>query len=196
MAKYYYEGAEIVTPFSVVSNEPHFDMTTVSLKTQRASQGYQRWELSFNTVNTSSTAVDALLAAVDGIDSSRTFTMPQIVDHTLSTTPTLQGAENAGDSHFVVDLSSATGVLPKGSFIKFSNHNKVYITTMDADFSPSTGSLQVNIYPSLVANISSANTLDIAPDLSYYVDIDNQQGITFSDGVLSSAGTINLIEAI
>jgi hypothetical protein len=32
--------------------------------------------------------------------------------------------------------------------------------------------------------------------LTYYRDINNQTGITFSDGVLSNAGTISVIEAL
>ena len=50
MSVYYYNGAQILAPFTITSNEPMFDMTTISLKTQRASQGAQRWELSFDII--------------------------------------------------------------------------------------------------------------------------------------------------
>ena len=78
MAVYYYNGAQILAPFSIYSNEPHFDMTTISLKTQRASQSHQRWELSFNTTLEESNQVDMLLAAIDEIDTTATMTMPQL----------------------------------------------------------------------------------------------------------------------
>jgi len=105
--KYYFEGYEIVTPFSISSNEPMFDADTISLKKQRASQGAQRWEMSFNIVTT--TPADALLSIID-FDSVQSMTMPQLND---------------------VNDRLTTVNYPKGAFVTGSN-NKVYMVKSDA----------------------------------------------------------------
>lgn len=199
MATYYYEGAMILTPLTIFSNEPHFDMTTISLKTQRASQGHQRWELDFRTVQTSDTAAQGFLAAVNGLDSTRTMVMPQIVDtNTVSTdTPGVQATVAAGYSQVFIDATPISGTLTKGTFFKFSGHDKIYVATADADFS-GTGSVALDFYPALVSGVANTETLQLNDlcVLTYYTSIDNMSGITYSDGILSNAGNISLVEAL
>jgi len=115
--KYYFEGYEIVTPFSISSNEPMFDADTISLKKQRSSQGAQRWELSFNIVTT--TPADALLTIVD-FDTVQTMTMPQLKE---------------------VNDRLSTVNYPKGAFVTGSN-NKVYMIKSDAS-----SVVDSNLYP-------------------------------------------------
>jgi len=115
--KYYFEGYEIVTPFSISSNEPMFDADTISLKKQRASQGAQRWEMSFNIVTT--TPADALLSIID-FDSVQSMTMPQLND---------------------VNDRLTTVNYPKGAFVTGSN-NKVYMIKSDAS-----SVVDSNLYP-------------------------------------------------
>jgi len=199
MATYYYEGAMILTPFTIFSNEPHFDMTTISLKTQRASQGFQRWELDFSTVQTADTAAQGFLAAIENIDSTRTMIMPQIVDtNTVSTdTPDVQANATTGVSQVFIDATSITGTLTKGTFFKFSGHDKIYVATADADLS-GTGSVALDFYPSLVSSVANTETLQLNDScvLTYYTSIDNMTGITYTDGILSNAGSIGLVEAL
>lgn len=221
MKKYYYNGLEILTPFSIISNEPHFDMTTVSLKTQRTSQNHQRWELSFNTIGTETTEVDSFFSSFEGIDSVKKMIMPQLnsvadsalVDSNGENDYPLVLSTTAGSSGVnVIGTSDINGILKKGSFIKFSNHDKIYVVTEDFDFT-SSYSTQISIYPTLREAVvtgttlkhgnsvtyNSDNTINVANSgcvLSYYVDINNQTGITFQDGILSNLGTISLIEAI
>jgi len=221
MKKYYYNGLEILTPFSIISNEPHFDMTTVSLKTQRTSQNHQRWELSFNTLGTENTEVDSFFSSFEGIDSVKKMIMPQlnsVADSALIDSngeddyPVVTSAAAGSNLVFVVANPNISGTLKKGSFIKFSNHDKVYVLTQDFEISSSLNK-QLYIYPSLRESIpsnttvkhgnsvtyNSDNTINVANSgcvLSYYVDINNQTGITFQDGILSNLGTISLIEAI
>lgn len=199
MATYYYEGAMILTPFTIFSNEPHFDMTTISLKTQRASQGFQRWELDFSTVQTADTAAQGFLAAIENIDSTRTMIMPQIVDtNTVSTdTPAVQANASTGSSQVFIDATGITGTLTKGTFFKFSGHDKLYVATNDADLSVA-GSVALNIYPALVSSVANTETLQLNDScvLTYYTSVDNMSGITYTDGILSNAGSISLIEAL
>ena len=203
MAKtYFYQGAEILAPITISSNEPHFDMTTVSLKTQRASQDHQRWELSFNVLSDQDKAAELFLSTIVNFDTSDTMIMPQLVKegntNTLSITnvgaPAVAGASSVSINNSI----SQIGVLPKGSFIKFANHSKVYITTNTFTLTGSTTSQTLNIYPNLISGIPNGTNLLTGDScvISYFKSIDNQMGITYTDGILSNIGTINLIEAL
>ena len=197
---YYYEGAKILAPLTIASNEPVYEVDTVSLTKQRASQGAQRWELSFPTASSSATEADILVGVITGLATSTTMVMPQI--------PSVVAGNTAGVSlvisaNVALGLSSVTivnnGVIKKGSFIKFSNHDKMYMVT--ADVAASAGGVTpvaVSLYPSLRTAVTTAHTLKTGASavLTYYRDIDNLAGLTFTDGLISSAGTISLIEAI
>jgi len=201
MATYYFDGAEILAPFTVRSNEPMFDVDTVSLKKQRASQNVQRWELSFNILTTKDTEIESLVNTVQNMDVTSTMIMPQLPAVSKSTTitanPTLQTVAAAGASSIFADHTSANGLLPKGSFIKFNNSNKIYITTNDANFNQSSA-VSIGIYPKLRTSLTTSNSILCGSSaiLTYYRSIDNIQGITFTDGILSNPGTIDLIEAV
>jgi len=200
--KYYYEGLEILTPLTISSNEPHFDMTTVSLKTQRASQDHQRWELSFNVLSTEDDAANLFLSTMVNFDVASTMIMPQLVKeagaNTLFGTITVAANATAGSSSVSINNSqNETGILPKGSFVKFE-HSKVYITTTTLNLSNSSTSQTVGIYPNLITAVSGGDAFKTGDDcvLSYFKSIDNQMGITYQDGILSNIGTISLIEAL
>ena len=178
-----------------------FDIDSVSLKKQRASQGAQRWELAFGVIGEPDTQVDLFLSAAVGIETATTMIMPQLNKvndrSTLdSTSTTLFGSTVAGSSIVNVDASATTGLLPKGSFIKFSNHDKLYVVTADANFT--TGSTAVSIYPTLKTTVAAADFMrtDAECTLTYLRSIDSATGITFTDGVLSSIGTVELIEVV
>ena len=205
MAKYFYHGAEILAPVTIVSNQPVFDVNTVSLKKQRASQGSQRWELSFRVLGTSSTESELFLETVDEISDIHTMIMPQLpsisgnASSVITTIPQTQGANASGDSSIVLDNNSNnSGILKKGNFIKFSNHDKVYVLTNDLNFSSSATSLTANIYPDLQKAVpQNINFLTGATCLlTYCRSVDNLIGLTFTDGILSDMGTINLEESL
>ena len=200
MKTYYYEGAAIVTPFTIASNQPVYDADTVSLIKQRASQAAQRWEISFNTVH-SNDAADSFVQSITNVTTKQTMIMPQLTDVvsklTITTQPLLFANYSAGVSQVAVSSASEFGFLPKGSFIKFSNHDKLYVVTADVDFSTGSSEL-INIFPSLRTPVSSTDTLLTGDDvvLTYYKDVNNLQGITYRDGILANHGTIALIEAL
>jgi len=202
MAVYYYKNSQILAPFSVVSNEPMFDMTTVSLKTRRASQGHQRWELSFNIQPTDNNIEETLLAGIDNLNAD-TMVMPQFTSvlERFTATGTFQtaGIANAGATTInVANSASELGIIPKGYFIKFSTHDKLYILTDDINFNSADSVLNLFIYPKLKVQVNSNTQILLGDDslFSYYKDINNQTGITFTDGVLANPGTITLLEAI
>jgi hypothetical protein len=179
-----------------------FEVETVSLKLQRASQDVQRWELNFGVVGTADTQVDLLVNSVLDVDVVDTMVMPQLpaVDTriTVSTTSVPVGsAATAGTSVVYGTTVAVSGLLPKGSFIKFSNHDKLYMVTADADFNLGSNA-PINIFPKLQVALTTSHTVKTgsAAILTYYRSIDNTAGITFTDGVLSSLGSITLIEAL
>lgn len=196
---YQFNGADILAPLKITSNEPTFEMTTVSLKTQRASQGAQRWELTFKTATSASTEAEAILGAVEGITSTSTMVMPQLPSVDAGNTATSSQVISA---NVAAGLSAVTivsdGVILKGSFIKFSNHDKLYMVTADVAASVASAPVSVSIYPSLRSAVTTSDTLRTGSGavLTYYRSIDNAMGITFTDGILSNAGSISLIEAL
>jgi hypothetical protein len=192
---YYFKGSKILAPLSITSNDPVYDVDTISLSKQRASQGAQRWEVAFNTVTSGETEADLLVGIITGLAVADTMIMPQLpsVDRTntvsgdLSIDPASAGASSV--------TTAVNGFLSKGTFIKFSNHNKVYMVTADVTESVST---PVPIYPLLRSAVLITDTISTGSSvqLSYYRDVSNLRGLTFTDGLLSSAGTINLVEAL
>jgi len=201
MSVYYYKGARILAPFTIRSNEPTFDVDTISLRKQRASQNAHRWEISFSTVGTPDTMQDMLVGSVTGLNDTDTMVFPQLtaVDNAYSVTSdsvVVGTAGASGDTSVIANGTGVTGTLPKGSFFKFSNHDKIYMTTADAVFS--NGPTTVNFHPSLVSAVSTTHNFMMGPNatFTYYRSIDNASGITFTDGVLASNGTIDLLEAL
>ena len=128
---YYYNGAKILAPLSIASNEPVFDVDTVSLSKQRASQGAQRWEVAFNTVTSGETEADLLVGIITNLAVADTMIMPQLpsVDRTNTIGASRPISTTAAGSSTV--FMNNNGLLSKGSFIKFSNHSKVYMVTAD-----------------------------------------------------------------
>lgn len=199
MATYQFKGQDIVAPFRITSNEPAFSSDTITLKTRRVRQGAQRWELEFGVTMTD--ASNFLADTVSSFHDSVTMEMPQlnsrgetISQGTSTSSVSTSGTHSANDS--TVTLSGANGTIKKGRFIKFSNHNKIYLVI--ADYS---GTGDINIYPSLRASVPAATSVqyrDTVDSITFtaYRDIANINGILFTDGVLSEAGTINLIEAL
>ena len=191
---YYYKGAKILAPISITSNEPVYDVDTVSLSKQRATQGAQRWELSFSTITSGDTEAEMLVGVVEGISNASTMVMPQLpsVDrvNTIGTSRPISAA-SAGAS--TVNVNS-DGFTSKGTFVKFSNHAKVYMVTEDH----SAGVSPMAIYPPLRSAVTGTDTITTGPAVSirYYREVSNLRGLTYTDGILSSTGTINLVEAL
>jgi len=172
-----------------------YEVETISLKIQRTSHNIQRWEISFNVLAGSDTQTDLFVSSVESLDSVKTMIIPQLPSvaeaSTSSTSLAIAASTAAGQNSVTV---SNDGVIPKGSFVKFSNHDKVYMTTSTVN----AGTQPVPIFPTLRVPVTTSDTLKTRSDalLTYYRSIDNASGITFNDGVLSSLGTIELIEVL
>jgi len=203
MAKYFYKGSPILAPLSITSNQPIFASDTVSLKQIRAAQNAQRWEVSFNVV-TNDNAVELLLSSVENQANPDTMIMPQlkevcdigygnVYDDFIATT----GPEAVGNDTINMTKATGTGIVPRGSFIKFSNHTKIYLLKTTIDLSTFTSG-DIEIYPSLRVPLNTGAQMLTFDEvtLSYFNSMDDIKGITYSDGILASPGTITVIEAL
>ena len=193
---YFYKGSKIQAPLTITSNEPVYETLSVGMSTQRASQNAQRWELSFAVTGHGGNEADMMLASITDMDTVGTMVMPQLPSvvrsNTISNLRSISASAAIGDD--VVYINS-DGVLSKGTFIKFGNHDKLYMVTTTTTTS---GTVEVGIYPSLRSTITTANAIKTGSSvlLSYYRDVSNVRGITFEDGVISNPGLISLVEAI
>ena len=201
---YTFQGQDIVAPFRLSSNEPVFSADTVNLRVRRVKQGAQRWEMEFKVVmqDPSSTFADMLTTFHDAV----TLEMPQLnvrgevisSGTSTSTINTFSGTQQAGDDTIAISGLGIGNTVNKGRFIKFDNHDKIYMITATVT---GTGNDFLNIYPSLrVAVLGTTQVMyrDNVDAITFtaYRDVDNTQGITYTDGVLSDLGRISLIEAL
>ena len=110
-------------------------------------------------------------------------------------TVTLVNGIGAGSLN--INLAATGGLISKGTFIKFSNHDKVYITTADTTVSTVTTSV-LNFYPTLRSPVPGGSTLTYQEDVQMTVryDTDTVIGMVYEDGILMDNGTIKLIDAL
>lgn len=191
MKNYYYNGNRISAPVNFQSNEPMFSSDTVSLKTERGTQGAQRWELIFQLVSVDD-SVASFVGSVfrDSIGSTGTMIMPQLPEvdkrNSAGVYSTSGGAAGSNTLSF-----SGSGLLPAGSFIKFSNHSKVYLIESDINNSGSS-----RIHPGLHESVPPNTPVHHGSNcvFTYSRNVNDIKGIVFQDGVLSNSGSVNLIE--
>jgi hypothetical protein len=157
--KYQFEGQDILAPLTIASNEPMFDVDTISLQKQRASQNVQRWELSFETA---SNDVTDLLAAVGNFDTVKT--MPMIQLQTVN--------DRLGTVNF-----------PKGAFVTGSN-GKVYMVKEDAS-----SVLANNLYPTPPSGLTYSTVANAVISYYRDIDdlrgVTFQDGILASSGTVT-----------
>jgi hypothetical protein len=170
---------------------------SLSLKRDTSIRPVQRWEFETKLVPQSFTAADLFVhITLHGNHTSFDVAMPQvygskIVANRSPGTGSVSVNGVLGDR--TVTLTSITGVIPKGLFIKFANHSKIYMVEEARD-----GNGVLKIFPGLVANVPQ-NTLINAGDIvkgSFLYDLETVIGMSFIDGVLMDNGTIKLVEAL
>lgn len=188
--------AKFVAPMTVRSNHPTFVSDTLSLSRQAMRRAAQRWEIETQLEPLSYSAQDLFVNIVTkGYSGATQVLVPQnygvIHTRTSVNTPVVTGT--AGQS--IVNVTSNSGLIPKGTFIKFSNHSKVYLNTGDLS-----GNGPMTIYPNLATTLTSSPTVtmnhrdDVIMTCSY--DLDVTMGMVYTDGILMDLGTIKLIERL
>jgi hypothetical protein len=185
--------AQFVAPMTVKSNRPVFMADTLSLHRRVSRRSAHRWEIETNLMPLTLTANELFVNfVVNGHSEPMQILMPQnmgVIKRRSSTAAcTATGALGASS----VAVAGLNGLIPMGTFIRFANHNKVYMTTTDLNTG---GSGILNIYPELRVAVSTTtmNYLDDVIMEGLY-DIDTISGMVFTDGILMDNGTIKIVE--
>jgi len=192
----YSEGrviAQFVVPTTMRSNQPIFSSDTLSLKRRTRKRPAQRWELETRldplTEGANDLMAELILADNSGIIN---IIVPQNVGavraRTSSSTPVATGS--AGTTQ--LSIAGNSGTIPKGTFIRFANHSKIYmLATALVDNGP------LNLYPRLRANVSGVG-FNYREDviMNCKQETDNILGMVYEDGVLMDNGVIKLIESV
>jgi hypothetical protein len=196
-----YENGEViakfVTPLTVKSNQPVTFSDTLSLKRQISRRAVQRWEITTNLEPLSDTANTLFVNLVTkGFSETVQIVMPQNVGakkqlKAPANNITVSGSANATQ---LTTLNMVSGeVIPAGTFIKFSNHSKIYILTSNL-----TGSNVLNIFPSLRVSLPNGTTFTYKDDviMNCLYDTDVVRGMVFTDGIVMDMGTVTLVEKL
>lgn len=148
-----YPASPEASNVSATSLQPNLMSETRSGRRQVRSIGSQRWALtlSYNPMTRAEfMPIYAFVIAQKGQYDTFTIAPPVIssTSGTASGTVTTNASASAGAAS--VSLTGLTGTLKAGDFIKFANHNKVYMLTADRS-----GSGSASIEPPLLTAVGS-----------------------------------------
>ena len=192
-----YENGEVIAqftaPLTVRSNQPVFVSDTLSLKRFISRRSAQRWEIDAGLEPHTDNAQDLMVNLVTkGYSEAVTIIVPQnygaMKARTANGTATATGTIGSGQV-------SISGLIPKGTFIKFSSHSKVYMTTTNVTFTTGTPST-ISIFPTLVAAASGVMNYKDDVQMQCLYDTDVISGMVYSDGILMDNGQIRLLEKL
>lgn len=191
--------AQFVTPLTIKSNQPIFVSDTLSLKRQVSKRAAQRWEITTNLEPLAYDAQDLFVNLVTkGYSETVTIIVPQNNGSKRTTILTAgSGLVTGSVSASQLSLTGMVGKISKGTFIKFANHNKVYMVTSDCIPTSTGTAYPLNIFPTLRVSITSIVVSfrdDVIMNCMY--DTDAVSGMSYTDGVLMDMGTIKLIERL
>jgi len=202
MSKYYFEGSPILAPLTFTSNDVVISSETANLKMLIHKTDAHRWDLTFGIVANNNEA-DIFLAMIENEFTVKTMIMPQLksVEDATTLSGPLNTSQNLNKGSSEVRVTNSSGgLLPKGSFIQFSNHTKIYITKQDWSseeedlvFYPN---LRVTVNSNTVVRFASPLNSDPKPILNYRRDGDSLTGITYNDGILASIGSLTVKEVV
>lgn len=186
-------------PISIASNQPIFGSDTLNLRRITNSQNVQRWEIEA-VIAPMDNAVDHIIHNVlNGHSETFYIRMPRIVrkdSDYLAAGLTLTISGNPSSFSDTIDISGFGESSAKllGEFIRIgSGDPKVYLVT-DAG----SNGVGVKIFPPLLSSKSNGNAVVYGEKTTLIAryDMDTKLGIQYTDGILSSPGSIRLIEDI
>jgi hypothetical protein len=188
--------AVFAAPVAVRSNVPVTPSDSLSLLRRTRSVAAQRWEISAGIVPMSDGGHKLMKSLVTkGTHSPTEVLVPQSVGVILRRTGSLSkvlltDGGLAGESQ--VSAPAYSGFMPRGTFLRFGNHSKVYVTLSDFD-----GSGAVSVFPPLRADLAETYMYhgdDVVMECFY--DRDTVQGMRYTDGILMDPGELVLVESI
>lgn len=197
MQEYYFKGYRILNPVTFFSNQVVLENETITLDVSRLVLPAQRWELTFKLITNGAEADLFNTLTVDRY-SAGTMVMPQQPNAaarvTFAGSATVQSSTLAGNDTVAV-LPTGSGLLPKGSFIQFAGHKKVYMVKADANLVDQQAT-NVAVFPNLIGDLDAAIDVNFGDDVTFNYLIDDTvvSGLTFVQGKLSDVGAIRLLE--
>jgi hypothetical protein len=155
----------------------------------------QRWAIRSNLEPLGSTANELFThVVIKGSEKVLKVRMPQqygVVQKRTGSKNTIKVDIGISKSNLI--NINYSGIIPKGTFIAFNNHSKVYITLQDYDGSGTS----LEIYPPLRKTVSGQQMYHRDDVILYcYYSTDAIKGMSFSDGILMDLGEITLLEAL
>lgn len=182
-------------PMSIKSNAPSFSSDTMTLRRISVSKNVQRWEITAAVSQTDDPTDFFVNNVVAGNSQSVLIRMPQLyrAGKAMPENLAIKTSSNFGAGEAYVNLSGTANTLLKGEFIRFGNHNKVYMVV-----EPGVNGLGVKVFPKLTeyvpANVTVYYGSKVTMTAKY--DLDTIFGITYEDGILTEAGSFTFIEAL
>jgi hypothetical protein len=186
--------AKFVTPVSVHSNAPIFSGDALSLRRYVHQRTAQRWEVEGNLEPLSSDANKLMVLFVrKGQSIPFKILMPQNYGVMKQMTATGNVTATGAVGHDSVILSGGSGFLPQGTFLRFDNHDKVYMLMTNINLP---GPLSAEIYPQLRVNMSSNLVAYKEVTMEAYHDTGGVRGMRFEEGILMDMGSVRFVEKI
>jgi hypothetical protein len=191
-----YENGQVIgvftAPLTVKSNQPVFVSDSLSLKRARQKRAGQRWEITTGIRPENQDANDLFALFIEkGYTSALNILMPQNTGSRhkrVRGTPPIASGSLDGDTIVV----TTTAKIPRGTYIRFANHSKIYLTLSEKDAAG-----VIKIYPTLrqsVVNQSMEWEDDVI--MPAYIDLDTTVGMSYTDGILMDMGTVKFVEAL
>lgn len=184
--------ATFVSPTTVLSNSPSFVTDSMSLKRSVSKRPAQRWEIVTQLKPQYTDANDIFVMLVTkGLTETITVSIPQNPGARKNRAGNEAVVGSGSINSSTVRLVSEN-VIPKGTFIKFANHDKVYLTTSARDVSGF-----CTIFPALIsAVVNQVVTWKDDVKMKVYFDDTTITGMVFDNGVLINNGEIKMVEAL
>ncbi len=184
--------AAFAAPLTMRSNRPTFSSDSLSLKRNTRRRAAHRWELQTNLEPLTYSANDLFVELVTkGNSETVIIRVPQNfgVIHKRTSVSTPTGFGTAGSS--TVTVTGNSGRIPKGCFIRFSNHSKIYMTATELNNNGTLG-----VYPPLRVTVNNTFAHRDDVDMPCLIDTDTVIGMVYTDGIMMDMGSLKFIERL
>jgi hypothetical protein len=185
--------ATFAAPLTIRNNRPVFSSDSLSLKRNTNIRPAQRWEIQSNLVPLSTDAND-LFVTIATSDHYKMIEvkMPQNTGSVHNRIKDTETCYASGSLNGTTVTVSTNGTISAGTFIRFGNHSKVYLTETTR-----VGAGTMTVYPPLIQSV--VNQVLFWQDdviMPCLVDLDTTLGMVYTDGVLMDLGSIKLVEKL
>ena len=183
---------KFAAPTNIISNQPAFAQDTFNLKRVSNKQNVQRWEITTNLMPENNSGEYLAHSVAMGFTEVFSIQVPQVYRSSDSTTAkNVKVLANALPNSESISIS-LTGVIKRGEFIRFENHDKVYMVVSDSKDG------LIKISPRLTSNVPQNTNVLVGSQVFMKVryDLTTRLGIQYIDGILSDPGAVTFVEAL